>query len=162
LSNRYVKLLTSLLPGGAFGLSVALASGAAKAAPTQPEPQRTEPETSSFSVASELQTIRDAVDEVSADMRGGLHGQVNDPDIQLAWWLNTNGLGWGNGGLAWGNGGYPSWSNVRPWNNGWGNGGWFNAGPWRNGGWGNGGAWRNGGGPWGNGWHNWHNGGWRN
>lgn len=157
--NRYLRFLTTLLPSGAFGISVALASGAAKATPAQGDQARTEPEPSTFSVAAELQAIRDAVDEASADMAGGVSGRIADPDINLAWWLNTNGLGWGNGGRVWGNGGYPAWGNVRPWGNGWGNGGWFNAGPWRNGGWGNG-AWRNG--PWGNGWHNWRNGGWRN
>ncbi len=78
-------------------------------------------------------------------MGGGQVGGVNGPDVRLAYWLNGNGLGWGNGGRVWGNGGWPGWGNVRPWGNGWGNGG------WGNGGWGNGG-----------GWHNWHNGGWRN
>lgn len=152
--NRYLQFLTALLPTGAFGLSVALAPGAAEATPVQGDQPRTEPETSTFSVAAELQSIRDAVDQASADMQGGVKGHVADPDINLAWWLNTNGLGWGNGGRIWGNGGYPAWANARPWSNGWGNGGWTNAGPWGNG-------WRNGG-PWGNGWHNWRNGGWRN
>ena len=57
LRNRYLQLLTSLLPSGAFGLSVALASGAAKATPVEPEPQRAAPP-STFSVAEELQAIR--------------------------------------------------------------------------------------------------------
>ena len=35
LRNRYLQLLTSLLPSGAFGLSVALASGAARATPVE-------------------------------------------------------------------------------------------------------------------------------
>jgi rSAM-associated Gly-rich repeat protein len=157
LRNRYLQLLTSLLPSGAFGLSVALASSAAKATPVEPEPQRAAPP-STFSVAEELQAIRDGVDQARVEMLGGLKGQSTDPDVRLAFWLNGNGLGWGNGGSVWGNGGYPAWTNVRPWGNGWGNGGWFNAGPWRNGGgWHNGGGWGNGGG-----WHNWRNGGWRN
>jgi rSAM-associated Gly-rich repeat protein len=163
-NNRYLSFLTALLPAGAFGLSVALAASASKAAPAEPQEPRTEPDVDAFSVANELQAIRDAVDEASAEIQTGHVGQIRDPDVRLAWWLNGNGLGWGNGGAVWGNGGYPAWGNARPWGNGW--GGWVNAAPWgngwRNGGWGNGGwgngGWRNGGGPWGN----WHNGGWRN
>jgi len=155
-----MRLLMDLLPSGAFGLSVALASSAAKATPAKDEVQRGDRSASTLSVASELQMIRDAVDEARAEMQVGREGYADDPDIRLAWWANGNGFGWGNGGRAWGNGGYPAWANARPWANGWGNGGWFNAGPWRNGGpWGNGG-WHNGGRPWGNGgWHNWRNAG---
>jgi rSAM-associated Gly-rich repeat protein len=157
--NRYLRFLTALLPAGAFGLSVALASSAANAAPAEPKQPRTEPDIDNFSVAKELQAIRDAVDEAAVEIQSGHTGEVRDPDIRLAWWLNGNGLGWGNGGHAWGNGGNPGWGNARPWGNGF--GGWVNAAPW-----GNGPAWRNG---WGNGWHNgggnwgnWRNGGWRN
>lgn len=162
--DRYLRFLTALLPAGVFGLSVALASSATKANPIEPRQPKTEPDLDTFSVANELQAIRDAVDEASEGILGGPVGQIADPDIRLAWWMNGNGLGWGNGGAVWGNGGYPAWGNARPWGNGW--GGWVNAAPWANGwrnggGWGNGGGWRNGG--WGNGgWHNWHNGGWRN
>jgi rSAM-associated Gly-rich repeat protein len=161
--DRYLRFLTALLPAGVFGLSVALASSAAKATPVEPRQPKTEPDVDTFSVANELQAIRDAVDEASEGTFNGHVGQMLDPDIRLAWWMNGNGLGWGNGGHSWGNGGYPAWGNARPWGNGW--GGWVNSVPWangwRNGGWGNGGGWRNGG--WGNGgWHNWHNGGWRN
>ena len=143
--NRYLRFLTALLPAGAFGLSVALAASASKAAPVEPKQPRTEPEVDAFSVANELQAIRDAVDEASVEIQGGHVGQIPDPNIRLAWWPNGNGLGWGNGGHVWGNGGYPSWGNARPWGNGW--GGWVNSVPWGNG-------WRNGGG--------WGNGGWRN
>ena len=146
--NRYLQLLAALLPAGAFGLSVALASNAAEATPTTDEKSRADNNLDTFSVAAELQTIRDAVDETAMELGGGQHGQASDGNIRLAWWLNGNGLGWGNGGRVWGNGGYPAWGNVRPWGNGWGNGGWINAAPWRN--------WHNGG------WHNWRNGGWRN
>jgi hypothetical protein len=142
--NRYLQFLTALLPTGVFGLSMALAPNAAKATPIEGGKGRTDADLNRFSVSEELQAIRDAVDEASTEMKGGQTGEINHPDIRLAWWLNENGRGWGNGGLRWGNGGYPAWGNARPWGNGWGNGGWRNAGPW------------------GNGWHNWHNGGWRN
>ena len=138
--NRYVPFLTALLPAGVFGLSLALASNAAKATPTEPESPRLDPEANTVSVASELQAIRDAVDEASTEIDGGRLAHVDNPDVRLAFWLNGNGLGWGNGGAIWGNGGYPPWGNARPWGNGWGNGGWHNGG----------------------GWHNWRNGGWRN
>jgi hypothetical protein len=145
--NRYLQFLTALLPAGAFGLSVALASHVAKATPaTEGDDPHVDNSPNTFSVATELQTIRDAMDEASTDMQGGTVGQVNDPNIRLAYWLNGNGRGWGNGGARWGNGGWPAWGNARPWSNGWGNGGWGN-GVWHNGGWHNGGG----------GWHNWRN-----
>ena len=83
LRNRYLQLLTSLLPSGAFGLSVALASGGAKATPVDPEPQRAAPP-STFSVAEELQAIRDGVDQARVEMLGGQKGQSTDPDVKLA------------------------------------------------------------------------------
>jgi hypothetical protein len=137
-----------------------LAPSAAKATTTEGDKPRADPGPHGASVSAELQAIRDAVDEARIEMHGGQIGGMSGPDVQLAFWLNGNGLGWGNGGRVWGNGGYPSWANARPWGNGWGNGGWLNGGPprpWGNGGWGNGGR------EWGNGgWHNWHNGFWRN
>ena len=148
--NRYLQLLTALLPAGAFGLSIALASTTAKATATEGDKPRADDGSNRFSVADELQAIRDGVDDASTEFQGGQSGRTDHPDIRLAWWLNNNGLGWGNGAARWGNGGYPGWANARPWGNGWGNGGWRNAGPWGNGGWHNGG------------WHNWRNGGWRN
>ena len=162
--DRYLRFLTALLPAGVFGLSVALASSAAKATPVEPRQPKTEPDVDTFSVANELQAIRDAVDEASEGTFNGHVGQMLDPDIRLAWWMNGNGLGWGNGGHSWGNGGYPAWGNARPWGNGWGRLGQRGAmGEWlgqrRSGAMAAAGAtavWGNGG------WHNWHNGGWRN
>ena len=138
--NRYVPYLTALLPAGVFGLSLALASNAAKATTTEPQSPRLDPEGNTISVGAELQAIRDAVDAARTELDGGQVSQVADPNVHLAYWLNGNGRGWGNGGVVWGNGGYPPWGNARPWANGWGNGGWLNGG----------------------GWHNWRNGGWRN
>ncbi len=145
--SRYLQFLTALLPAGAFGLSVALASSAAKATPT---PEADKPSTdngsNNRSVAAELQAIRDAVDEANAEIQGGEGGrvgQIDDSNVRLAFWLNGNGRGWGNGGRRWGNGGWPAWGNGgRVWGNGWGNGGWGN-GPWHNGGWHNWRNWRN-------------------
>src|SRR5690348_17186384 len=102
--NRYLQFLTGLLPAGVFGLSMALAPSPAKATPADGDRQRADDGSKVFSVSEELQSIRDAVDQASTDMQGGQTGQINDRDIRLAWWLNHNGLGWGNGGLRWGNG----------------------------------------------------------
>src|SRR5579872_3022710 len=101
--NRYLQFLTTLLPAGVFGLSMALAPNAAKATPAEGDKPRGDTGSKAFSVSEELQSIRDAVDQAANEMRGGQTGEINDRDIRLAWWLNNNGLGWGNGGLRWGN-----------------------------------------------------------
>ena len=120
--NPYLRLVSTLLPAGALGMSVALVAGPARASavPAGPAPREAGPDATPAvaSVADQLQSIREAVSTVAES--GGL-GQVNDPNVQLAWWGNGNGRGWGNGHRAWGNGPGPRW----------GNGGFHN---WRNGG----------------------------
>jgi rSAM-associated Gly-rich repeat protein len=132
--RRSARALAALLPAGAFGLSVSLAS--ADAAATATADVGTAPKKPG-EIAERLQSIRlsvsDALEQYARDREPFV---AVDPDKQLAWWGN----GWHNGGWGWHNGG---------WGNGWHNGGWGNG--WHNGGWGNG--WHNGG--WGNGWHNW-------
>jgi rSAM-associated Gly-rich repeat protein len=113
-----IKALSTLLPAGLFGMSVALAAAPPAAKSAGP----------SESVDARLQAIRSGVSaltqEPSAEPR-------TDPNIIKVWWGNG---GWGRPG--WGNGGWrPGWRNG-----GWGNGGWRNGG-WRNGGWPN--FWRN-------------------
>jgi rSAM-associated Gly-rich repeat protein len=134
--RRSFRALAALLPAGAFGLSVSLAS--ADAAATQSEGSEPKARTPG-SVADRLESIREDVARaiVESENKGERH-LTWDPETQLAWWGNG---GWRNGG----------WHN---WGNGWHNGGWHN---WGNGGWGNGGwhNWGNGLFPWGNGWHNW-------
>ena len=128
--RRSARALAALLPAGAFGLSVSLAS--ADAAATASPDAGAQPKQPG-EVAERLQSIRlsvsDALEQYAKD---GEPFVALDPDKQLAWWGN----GWRNGGWGWHNGG-------------WHNGGWGNG--WHNGGWGNG--WHNG--VWGNGWHNW-------
>jgi len=136
--RRSLRALTQLLPSGAFGLSVSLASAdAAAIAAAHPE------ESKSGSVAERLRSIRNDVSSAIEQYRkDGAPFVAVDPEQRLAWWGNggwRNG-GWHNWGNGWHNGG---WGN---WHNGWGNGGWHN---WGNGGWHN---WGNG---WNNGWHNW-------
>jgi len=128
--RRSTRHLAALLPAGALGMSVSLASIDAAAALSSGESQARQP----GDVAKRLETIRGSVsDALEKYGRDGEPFVAVDPETQLAWWGN----GWHGGWHGWG------------WHGGWGNGG------WHNGGWGNGG-WRNGG--WGNGWHNgWHN-----
>ena len=117
-SRRMLGALAALLPLGALGISVALASAPAKPAQT---------EAAERDVAGRLQAIRDAVSKVTADQTGLPMG---DPNIQQAWWSNWNPGWWRNGGWrnGWGNG----WRNAPwgNWHNGWGNGPWGNW--WRN------------------------------
>ena len=131
--RRSVRVLAALLPAGAFGLSISLASADAAAALSQ---DGTGDSIKPGDVAKRLQSIRATVSEaVEQYAKDGEPFVAVDPGMRLAWWGNG---GWRNGG--WRNGGWH--------NGGWGNGGWHN---WGNGGWHN----------WGNGWHNWGN-GWHN
>jgi rSAM-associated Gly-rich repeat protein len=128
--NRILKALSVLLPAGALGASVALASTAAQA--TTVSNRSTAPQSvAGAGVSARLEAIRSGVSAIS-----GLDAVkvAADSDVTLAWWGNA---GFGPWHLGWGNGG---WGN---WHNGWHNGGWGN---WHNG-WGNGG--------WHNYWHNW-------
>jgi rSAM-associated Gly-rich repeat protein len=124
--RRSARALAALLPAGALGLSVSLASAdAAATLSSDSSPKAKRP----GNVAERLQSIRASVSEaVEQYAKDGKPFVAVDPETQLAWWGNG---GWRNGG--WRNGG-------------WGNGGWHN---WGNGGWHN---WGNG---WHNGWLNW-------
>jgi rSAM-associated Gly-rich repeat protein len=136
-SSRIRKLLRTLLPAGALGLSATLASTPAHAlAGTQDSAPKA---TSENTTSARLQAIRTAVSAVVGEATTGPAG---NPNIVKVWW--RNGFGWGNGGWGWHNGGGWGWHNGGGWGNGWHNGGWGNG--WHNGGWGNG---------WHNGWGNW-------
>ena len=130
--RRSVRALAALLPAGAFGFSVSLAS--ADAAATASPDSGAQPKKPG-EIAERLQSIRLSVsDALQQYAKDGEPFVAVDPEKQLAWWGN----GWHNGG----------------WGNGWHNGG------WGNGGWGNGGI-VGGilggifGSPWGNGFRNW-------
>jgi rSAM-associated Gly-rich repeat protein len=128
LRQKYLRILSSILPAGALGASLLLGSAATAAA--KDDPAASQPRASdAVRVSERLAAIRQAVSDVADNSRG----EAKD-GRQVAWWGN-----WRNGGGGWG-----AWRN--------GGGGW---GGWRNGGWRNGG-WRNGG--WHNGWPNyWRN-----
>jgi rSAM-associated Gly-rich repeat protein len=127
LRERYLKILSVIVPlgaGGALLLLGSVAPGTAREDPARFQPRADgEPP-----VADRLAAIRRAVSEIAG---GG--GETSKDGQHLAWWGN-----WRNGG-----GGAGAWRNG-----GWGGGGWRNGRPgWRNGGWRNGG--------WPNFWRNW-------
>jgi len=140
MSKKFSKALSLLLPAGAFGASLLLATSFAEGA-ASPAAENADP--GQPGVAERLKAIRAGVSEMSTPGAEGSAEtqQTEDDGLVATWWGNG---GWGRWHAGWGNGG---------WRWGWHNGGWGNGGPngWHN--WGNG--WNN----WGNGWHNyWHNG----
>jgi len=113
LRQKYLKILSDIVPAGAVGVLLLLGStaqGMASQHPLKAQPRAVNREP----VAERLAAIREAV----SDAVGPAAGRGEQ---RLVWWA------WRNGGGGWRNGG-------------WRNGGWRNGG-WRNGGWGN--FWRN-------------------
>jgi rSAM-associated Gly-rich repeat protein len=133
-----IEALSVLLPAGALGSSVVLASAPASALAVSNHAAALGA-APHVGVAARLQAIRDGV---SAMVTEGIAAADDRPEIVKAWWGNGH-WGWHNGGWGWHNGGW-----------GWHNGGWG----WHNGGWG----WPNGGLGWHNGGWGWPNGGWHN
>lgn len=113
LRQKYLKILSGMLPVGAVGVSLAL--GAASAAADQGPSGSAATAPRQAGVSERLAAIRDAVSDAAIPAAVPKASQAGE---QLAWWA------WRNGGGGWRNGG----------------GGWRNGG-WRNGGWRN--FWRN-------------------
>jgi rSAM-associated Gly-rich repeat protein len=110
LRERYLKILSGIVPVGAVGVSLLLGSTvpiAARQDPVAAQPRAAE----QARVSEQLAAIREAVSDVE-----GTGGEAAEAHRQQAWWGNG---GWRNGG--WRNGGWR--------NGGWGNG-WHNF--WRN------------------------------
>jgi rSAM-associated Gly-rich repeat protein len=133
LRTRTLEALSVLLPAGALGISVALASTPAEALAV-PSQSAAAMGTPGEGVSARLKAIRSGVSAVTSQAAE----TDGNPNIVKAWWGNG---GWGRWHGGWGR-----------WRGGWGNGGWGWHNGWHNGGWGNGG-WGNGG--WPNFWHNW-------
>lgn len=82
------QLLSTLLPGGALGVAVALASPAQAAARSNPAPAT---ETAAMPVAARLQGIRDAVSALAEDEAQAADQAGRDPNILKTWWATAVG-----------------------------------------------------------------------
>ena len=118
LHRKYLRILSTLAPSGAVGMSILLASSAPSVAREHP----TEPGTPSPRVSERLDAIRGAMSEVVG--QSVVVTQSPTGERQMAWG------NWGNGGFGiflgppWGN--WHDWNNWHNWGNGWHNGGWGN------------------------------------
>src|SRR5579863_5772112 len=110
---KYLKILSGLLPAGAVGASMILASAAPATAHEEPNASTTP----KAKVSERLAAIRDAVSEVTASEAAA---QQSQREPMFAWW--NGGFffrpwgNWGNGWSNWSNG----WQNWNNWHN-WGN-----------------------------------------
>jgi rSAM-associated Gly-rich repeat protein len=118
LRQKYLKILSGIVPAGAVGVSLLLGSTAPSAA--SQDPSAAQPSGADAARVSErLAAIREAV----SDTIGSGIAKPGDGEQQLAW-----GNWWHNGGWYrpyWRNGYWRPWGN---WRNGWNN--WGNW--WRN------------------------------
>jgi hypothetical protein len=115
LRQKYVKILSSMLPAGAVGMSLLLGSTPPSVA--NEHPATSQPAASDKDRLSErLAAIREAVSAVTeAD---GTAAKPENRNRQLAWG-NWWGGGWGYrpwGGYGYGYG-WPNWNNWHNWNN---------------------------------------------
>ena len=114
LREKYLKILSGIIPVGAVGASLLLGSTAPSAANDHPTGLQTSA-SDEAPVSERLAAIREAVSAV-----GDTGSKEADPgagNLRLAWgnWWN-GGWGWGR---PWGGWGWPNWNNWRNWNNWW-------------------------------------------
>ena len=107
LRQRYLRVLSQIMPAGAVGVSLLLGSAAPGDAAQYPANSQLSAADRS-PVAERLAAIRQAVSDVAGDLV-----KLRPGEQQLAW-----GNWWRNGG--WRNGGWGNWRND------WHNGGWHN------------------------------------
>jgi hypothetical protein len=109
LRQKYVNILSGVLPAGALGVSLLLGATGPSAANTPPV--RAQPLASDQDRVSErLAAVREAVSAV-AGSDGGVE-KTQKGKHQLAW-----GNWWGYGYRPWGYYGWPNWNNWHNWNN---------------------------------------------
>lgn len=111
LRQKYVQILSGMLPAGAVGVSLLLGSTAPSAA--NEHPAVSQPSASDKGRVSErLAAIREAVSDVAEP--GGTATKRDTRNRQLAW-----GNWWGGWGYRpWGGYyGWPNWNNWHNWNN---------------------------------------------
>ena len=109
LRQKYVNILSGILPAGAVGASVLLGStgpGAANEHPASAQPSAAD----KVRISERLAAIREAVSAVSDE---DSTAKPADGTRQLAWGNWWNNWGWYR---PWG-WGWPNWNNWRNWNN---------------------------------------------
>jgi len=106
--EKYLKILSAIMPAGMLGASLLLGSTAPSAA--HDHPVGVQPSASDqLRVSERLAAIREAVSSVALP---GIGAKIGEGDLQLAWGNLWNNFGWG---------GRRGWGWGRPWNN-WRNG----------------------------------------
>jgi len=106
LRERYLKILSGIVPAGAVGVSLLLGSTVPSAANEHPlgsQPSAAE----GAGVSERLAAIREAFSAVA-----GPEARLDHDNLQLAW-----GNWWRNGGWGPRRWGWPNWNNWRNWNN---------------------------------------------
>jgi len=117
LRQKYLKILSGIVPAGVAGVSLLLGSISPSAAAEHPagsQPLAADP----AGVSERLAAIREAVSDVAEAERGAT--KPGDGDLHLAWGNWWHNWGW----RPWWGWGWPNWNNWRNWNN------WHNS--WRN------------------------------
>ena len=112
LQQKYIRVLSGLLPAGLVGVSLLLGSTVPSAA--NKDPATSQPWASDKdAIAQRLGAIREAVSAVTDP---AAEQTKSDDNLRLAWgnWWNNWGWGWGR---PWGGWGWPNWNNWRNWNN---------------------------------------------
>ncbi len=107
LHQKYVSILSRLLPAGAVGVSVLLGSAAVGTA--SEHPAAAQPRAAKDRVSERLAAIRDAVSAVAPPDE--VAPKPADANRQLAWGNWWNNFGWYR---PWG---WPNWNNWHNWNN---------------------------------------------
>jgi hypothetical protein len=121
--QKYLAIISRIVPVGAVGASVLLGSTIASAAVDHPTQIRPPAAAALPGVSERLAAIREAVFVVAGPEGAATHG---DPEFHLVWGNRWN--NWGSRrrpGRGWGRPAWNNWRNFQPrWNN------WNNA--WRN------------------------------
>jgi hypothetical protein len=108
LRQKYLRILSGIVPAGAAGLSLLLGSTAPNAAEHRASSQPSTAERAG--VAERLAAIREALSEVAAAENGA--AKPDHDNLRLAWGNWWHNWGWRPWGWGW-----PNWNNWRNWNN---------------------------------------------
>lgn len=113
--EKYLKILSAIIPAGAFGASLLLGSTAPSAANHPASLQISD----QVRVSERLAAIREAVSVVG---QSGVGAGLDEGNLRLAWGNRWNNFGW-RGRRGWGAGWGRPWNNWRNgpvrWNNWW-------------------------------------------